>query len=53
MRKVARVLLPAPLITVRDVTKMASVTHAVTSFALVLNKIRSVTAFTPIFAVRL
>ena len=35
--------------TVGDVTKMAAVTHAVTGFPLVLNEIRSVTAFTPIF----
>ena len=32
-----------------DVTKTASVTLAVTTFPLVLNDIRSVTAFTPIF----
>ena len=38
-----------PLITTRDVTKIAPATHAVTSFPLVLNEIRSVTAFTPIF----
>ena len=39
------------LITVRDVTKMVAVTHSVTGFSLVLNEIRSVTAFTPFFAV--
>ena len=38
-----------PVITARDVTKMAAVTHSVTGFPLVLNEIRSVTAFTPIF----
>ena len=37
---------PSPLITVGDVTKKAAVTHAVTAFPLVLNHIRSVTAFT-------
>ena len=35
----------------RDVTKMAAVTHCVTSFPLALNEIRSVTAFTPFFMV--
>ena len=38
-----------PLITIRDVTKMAAVTHSVTGFPFELNDIRSVTAFTPIF----
>ena len=38
-----------PLITVCDVTKMASATPAVTPFPFFLNEIRSVAAFTPIF----
>ena len=41
----------SPVITVGDVTKITAVTHSVTGFPLVLNQIRSVTAFTPIFHV--
>ena len=37
------------VITAGDVTKMTSVTLAVTPFPFVFNEIRSVTAFTPFF----
>ena len=39
----------SPVITGGDVTKMTSVTLAVTPFPFVFNQIRSVTAFYPIF----
>ena len=39
----------SPVITVRRATKTAPATHAVTTFPLVLNEIRSVAAFSPIF----
>jgi len=39
----------SPLITVRHATKKTAATHSVTTFALVFNEIRGVTAFTPDF----